>query len=263
MAPVGIANAGDPAARTPRRSTWPGPPVELRPRGRWRVRRRRGRGDASGRDGRRRWSTRRSASAHDGTRAAIEAVVEAAARQHGDWRAALATLRTAIAPFDTVGPDYREPALDARRPSRTKSIEELPVALGLRRRGRRRLPRGRARRRSTTAATPTRSRPWPGRSPVPSAAPRPSRRMAGRRVGGEPHRPRRSRRHDGRGRRARSRARRRAARARRRAMRRDRALRPGRVMPRHVGRSPRTSSPHALVAERLDGCDVGDVASAG
>jgi ADP-ribosylglycohydrolase len=36
----------------------------------------------------------------------------------------------AIMPFDTVGPEYRKPAMDARLPSRTKSIEELPVALG-------------------------------------------------------------------------------------------------------------------------------------
>jgi hypothetical protein len=36
-----------------------------------------------------------------------------------------------VEPFDTVGPDYRQPSLDARRPSRTKSIEELPVALGM------------------------------------------------------------------------------------------------------------------------------------
>jgi hypothetical protein len=39
-------------------------------------------------------------------------------------------LRKAIEPFDTVGPDYRDQSLDARRPSRTKAIEELPVALG-------------------------------------------------------------------------------------------------------------------------------------
>ena len=68
--------------------------------------------------------------AHDGTRAAIDAVVAVAAR-FTDWRAALGPLRDAVAPFDTVGPQYREPAMDARRPSRTKSIEELPIALGL------------------------------------------------------------------------------------------------------------------------------------
>jgi ADP-ribosylglycohydrolase len=68
--------------------------------------------------------------AHDGTRAAIEAVCDRA-RGHHDWTAALADLRAAVAPYDTVGPDYRNPDPDARRPSRTKSIEELPVALGL------------------------------------------------------------------------------------------------------------------------------------
>jgi ADP-ribosylglycohydrolase len=67
--------------------------------------------------------------ARDGTRAAIEAVA-AVSRKHGDWREALGDLRQAIAAFDSVGPNYREPLLDARIPSRTKSIEELPVALG-------------------------------------------------------------------------------------------------------------------------------------
>jgi ADP-ribosylglycohydrolase len=67
--------------------------------------------------------------AHDGTRAAIEAVAGAAAA-HRDWREAIPVLRAAVAPFDTVGDDYRNPHLDARRPSRTKSIEELPIALG-------------------------------------------------------------------------------------------------------------------------------------
>ena len=68
--------------------------------------------------------------AKDGTRAAIEAVCEEAAR-HRDFETALAPLREAVAPFDTVGPEYREPSLGARRPSRLHSIEELPVALGM------------------------------------------------------------------------------------------------------------------------------------
>lgn len=68
--------------------------------------------------------------AKDGTRQAIEAVVDAAAGLRG-WRGNLAALRAAVTPFDTVGPDYRAPALDARIPSRTKSIEELPIALGM------------------------------------------------------------------------------------------------------------------------------------
>ncbi len=68
--------------------------------------------------------------AKDGTRAAIEAVCEVAVR-HQDFESALAPLRAAVAPFDTVGPDYRAPSLGARRPSRLHAIEELPVALGM------------------------------------------------------------------------------------------------------------------------------------
>ncbi len=68
--------------------------------------------------------------AKDGTRSAIEAVCEVAAR-HGDFESALAPLREAVTPFDTVGPDYRAPGLGARRPSRLHSIEELPIALGM------------------------------------------------------------------------------------------------------------------------------------
>lgn len=68
--------------------------------------------------------------AKDGTRAAIEAVCEEAAR-HSDVESATAPLREAVAPFDTVGPDYRSPSLGARRPSRLHAIEELPVALGM------------------------------------------------------------------------------------------------------------------------------------
>ncbi|MFD9907583.1 ADP-ribosylglycohydrolase family protein [Streptomyces sp. NPDC059063] len=68
--------------------------------------------------------------AKDGTRAAIEATAEAAGA-HDDFEPALAPLRTAIAPFDTVGPDYRSPSLGARRPSRLHAIEELPIALAM------------------------------------------------------------------------------------------------------------------------------------
>jgi ADP-ribosylglycohydrolase len=67
--------------------------------------------------------------ARDGTRDAIVAVTEVA-RGLSDWREAIPRLREAVAPYDTVGAHYRAPHLDARRPSRTKSIEELPVALG-------------------------------------------------------------------------------------------------------------------------------------
>ncbi|MEU2546573.1 ADP-ribosylglycohydrolase family protein [Streptomyces roseolus] len=68
--------------------------------------------------------------AKDGTRAAIEAVADVADR-HRDFESALVPLRRAVAPYDSVGPDYRAPGLDARRPSRLHSIEELPIALGM------------------------------------------------------------------------------------------------------------------------------------
>jgi ADP-ribosylglycohydrolase len=68
--------------------------------------------------------------ARDGTRGAIDAVVKEA-RGHDDWRAAIPALRAAVAPFDTVGEDYRNPGLGARRPSRLHAIEELPVAIGM------------------------------------------------------------------------------------------------------------------------------------
>ncbi|WP_209494261.1 ADP-ribosylglycohydrolase family protein [Streptomyces sp. PvR006] len=68
--------------------------------------------------------------AKDGTLAAIEAVAEVATGQR-DFESALTPLRTAVAPFDSVGPDYRSPSLGARRPSRLHAIEELPIALGM------------------------------------------------------------------------------------------------------------------------------------
>jgi ADP-ribosylglycohydrolase len=69
--------------------------------------------------------------AKDGTRSAIEAVTAAAAGLDG-WRTGgLAMLRAAFAPFDSVGATYAEPAQNARTPSRLHSIEELPIALGL------------------------------------------------------------------------------------------------------------------------------------
>ncbi|MDQ1030047.1 ADP-ribosylglycohydrolase [Streptomyces umbrinus] len=68
--------------------------------------------------------------AKDGTRAAIETVCDTASR-YSDFESALRPLREAVAPYDTVGPDYRAPSLGARRPSRIHSIEELPVALAM------------------------------------------------------------------------------------------------------------------------------------
>ena len=67
--------------------------------------------------------------ARDGTHGAIEAVT-AVARDvdlAGDY---ITPLRAAMAPFDTVGEEYRAPGLGARRPSRLHAIEELPLALG-------------------------------------------------------------------------------------------------------------------------------------
>ncbi|WP_328610273.1 ADP-ribosylglycohydrolase family protein [Amycolatopsis sp. NBC_00345] len=73
--------------------------------------------------------------AHDGTAAALQAVVDV----FGGWttppagddeeRALARLVRETVAPFDSVGPEYRQMSMDARRPSRTKSIEELPAAL--------------------------------------------------------------------------------------------------------------------------------------
>ncbi|WP_251840109.1 ADP-ribosylglycohydrolase family protein [Oceanitalea stevensii] len=73
--------------------------------------------------------------AHDGTAAALRAVVDAVAGNDvptdDDGERELArVIREAVAPFDSVGPEYRQMSMDARRPSRTKSIEELPAALG-------------------------------------------------------------------------------------------------------------------------------------
>lgn len=68
--------------------------------------------------------------AKDGTRTAIDRVCEVAS-QHTDFESALRPLREAVTPYDTVGPDYRQPSLGARRPSRLHAIEELPIALGM------------------------------------------------------------------------------------------------------------------------------------
>ncbi|WP_255303564.1 ADP-ribosylglycohydrolase family protein [Georgenia sp. 311] len=73
--------------------------------------------------------------AHDGTADALRAVVDAVAGREvpadDDGERELArVVREAVAPYDSVGPEYRQMSMDARRPSRTKSIEELPAALG-------------------------------------------------------------------------------------------------------------------------------------
>ncbi|WP_281174127.1 ADP-ribosylglycohydrolase family protein [Hamadaea tsunoensis] len=72
--------------------------------------------------------------AHDGTRAAISAVVSQAreyADQPTDSPTVVDGLRRAVAAYDTVGEKYAEPGLGARRPSRLHAIEELPIALGM------------------------------------------------------------------------------------------------------------------------------------
>ena len=69
--------------------------------------------------------------AHDGTRAAIEAVCEAA-DAFDNWADAIDSgkLRDAVRAYDTVADTYRDQGLGARRPSRLHSIEELPLAFG-------------------------------------------------------------------------------------------------------------------------------------
>lgn len=70
--------------------------------------------------------------AREGTREAIGAVTYEA-KWHEDWRDALQALRDAIRPFDGSAEDGvgdRGNGTDDWAPSRRKSIEELPVALG-------------------------------------------------------------------------------------------------------------------------------------
>ena len=69
--------------------------------------------------------------ANDGTRSAIEAVAGAASTLDS-WRdGGLARLRAAFAPYDTVGDVFAQPGPMARTPSRVHAIEEVPIALGL------------------------------------------------------------------------------------------------------------------------------------
>lgn len=70
--------------------------------------------------------------AQDGTRAAIEAVITAT-RDLSDWRSAIHPLRAAIRPYDGAAEQFhdRGNGTDDWRPSRTHSIEELPIALGM------------------------------------------------------------------------------------------------------------------------------------
>ncbi len=68
--------------------------------------------------------------AHDGTKSALQTVLKTAS-EISDWRKGLKNLRSSIAPYDSMAESYREPGPDARKPSRLKSIEELPIALAL------------------------------------------------------------------------------------------------------------------------------------
>lgn len=70
--------------------------------------------------------------AKEGTQEAIAAIVYEA-RRHDDWRTAIPALRDAIRPFDGSAEDGtrdRGNGTDDWAPSRRKSIEEVPVALG-------------------------------------------------------------------------------------------------------------------------------------
>jgi len=68
--------------------------------------------------------------ANDGTKKAIQAVY-AKAKTLTDWKTAIAPLREAFKPYDTLEDEYRQQGDDARKPSRLLSIEELPIALGM------------------------------------------------------------------------------------------------------------------------------------
>ena len=147
------------------------PPVELRPRGGRRLRRRRRRGAASRRVDRRPWSTPALRSGPRRHAAARSRPSPTRRRGHDDVgvrprRAARGRRPVRHGRARLPGTGARTPA----DPSRTKAIEELPVALGMAAGHRRRLPPSRCSARSTTAATPTRSRRWPARSPVRSVA---------------------------------------------------------------------------------------------
>ena len=63
---------------------------------------------------------------------ALSRPLPSAAATLDGWRdGGLAALRAAFAPFDSVGEPYAQPAQNARIPSRLHSIEEVPIALGL------------------------------------------------------------------------------------------------------------------------------------
>ena len=110
--------------------------------------------------------------ARDGTRAAIAAVVKAA-QGYDDWRAALGPLRAAVAAVRHGRRGLPQPG--SGRPPAEPAARHRGAAGGARpaRGRRRRLPRRRCWARSTTAGTPTPRPRWRVRSPARSGAPDP------------------------------------------------------------------------------------------
>ena len=171
IAPVGIANAGDPdgayaealdltgahqssygreaagvLAAAVAEAFSPDATAGLRRRGRAAAR--------EGRDARRR--SRRSSTRRRGSTAGATG--------------GLADLRAAFAPFDSVGEHYAEPAQNARIPEPAARDRGAADRARPARRDRRATTRRRCSAASTTAATPTRSPRWAARSPARSAA---------------------------------------------------------------------------------------------
>jgi ADP-ribosylglycohydrolase len=70
--------------------------------------------------------------AREGTLSAIRAVVDCA-RRYSDWRSAIGPLRDAMRPHDGAADNFRDRGngTDNWQPSRTHSIEELPIALAM------------------------------------------------------------------------------------------------------------------------------------
>ncbi len=170
MAPVGIANAGDPVGAYAEAVELGGsPPVQLRAGGGRRVRGGGRRGDGPGRDGGRRSSRRRPVS-RGTARGRRSRRASARSTPGTDWREAIPLLRDAVTPYDSVGEVYRRArtGLAAAEPAAVHRGAAGGPRLPQGHRGRR--PRARSSARRTTGATPTPSRRWAAPSPAPSAA---------------------------------------------------------------------------------------------
>ncbi len=138
VAPVGLVNAGDPRGAYAEAIDLTGAhQSQLRARGGGGLR---GRWSPRPSPPAPRWTTSsrpRSTSRTTGRRPRSARSSDAvngwttAPRTDDEERELARVVREAVAPYDSVGPEYRQMSMDARRPSRTKSIEELPVALGL------------------------------------------------------------------------------------------------------------------------------------